>query len=282
MVDMTTVAAELIALLERFAARAPLPRVRALHLPPAGAAESRAGEFCALELEDGSLGISYVLLDEATRHFVAADRDAGGLQGADALATARWFAAEAGVKKTLGFAAVNALTSCLFERAGYLPPASTDSIGMLDPQPEERIGMIGFFPPLVKRIAAVGAELVVVELKAELAGEYADYRVTLDAEELRGCSKVLSTSTVLLNDTLDRMLGLCAKARRFVLVGPGAGCLPDPLFARGVTLVGGAWIGYREAFKQALAAGQSWSGAARKTAISADDYPGFEALLARI
>jgi uncharacterized protein (DUF4213/DUF364 family) len=54
--------------------------------------------------------------------------------------------------------------------------------------------------------------------------------------------KVVSTSTLLLNDTLDRMLGHCRNARWFAMVGPGAGCLPDALFARGVTLLGGSWI----------------------------------------
>jgi hypothetical protein len=53
---------------------------------------------------------------------------------------------------------------------------------------------------------------------------------------------VVSTSTLLLNDTLDRMLGHCRNARWFAMVGPSAGCLPDALFARGVTLIGGNWI----------------------------------------
>jgi hypothetical protein len=43
-----TVAAELLALLERVAALGPLPRVRALHLPPPAADGSREGEFCVV------------------------------------------------------------------------------------------------------------------------------------------------------------------------------------------------------------------------------------------
>ena len=147
-----------------------------------------------------------------TRQLVLAGGD-GGLAGADALATARWFAAEAGARRTLGFAAVNALSRCLFERAGYLPPESGDSIGGLDPGPGDHVGMVGFFPPLVKRIAAVGARLTVVELKAELAGQYDGYRVTLDAGELADCNKVLSTSTLLLNDTLENILASAARRR---------------------------------------------------------------------
>ena len=53
-------AAEYLARIEAFAALGAPPRVRALHLPPAMPVEERnanQGEFCALELEDGSLGL---------------------------------------------------------------------------------------------------------------------------------------------------------------------------------------------------------------------------------
>ena len=100
-------AAEYLARIEAFAALGAPPRVRALHLPPAMPVEERnanQGEFCALELEDGSLGLSYVLLDDTLEHL----RDGTGgfaLAGADALAVARGYLDGAGLRKTLGFAA---------------------------------------------------------------------------------------------------------------------------------------------------------------------------------
>lgn len=277
------VAHQLIAMLERFADRAPLPPVRALHLPSPALANTKAGEFGAIELADGSLGLSFVLLDDSTRALVAHGGDPSlRLEGADALAVARWFAGAPGARRALGFAAVNAITRCLFERAGYEPPASSDSIGTINPQAADHIGMIGLFPPLVKHIVAAGARLTVVELRADLAGERDGYRVTTDRNELAGCNKVIATSTMLLNDSLDAMLAVCGKAGTFALIGPGAGCLPDPLFARGVTLVGGTWITDRDAFRAALTAGQPWTATAHKIAIRHEDYPGFDALLGRL
>ncbi|HXD42586.1 MAG TPA: DUF364 domain-containing protein [Ramlibacter sp.] len=277
------VAHELLALLERFAARTPLPRVRALHLPPAAMMNTRAGEFCAIELDDGSLGLTFVLLDASTRRLVADGGDPSlGLEGADALALAGWFTDVPGRRRALGFAAVNALTRCLFERTGFVPPASTNSIGTLEPVAADHIGMIGLFPPLVKSIVNAGARLTVVELRADLAGERDGYRVTTDRSELAGCNKVISTSTLLLNGSLDAMLSACSQARSFALIGPGAGCLPDPLFARGVTLMGGTWITDGEAFRAALAIGEPWTASAHKVAIGRQDYPGFEALLDRL
>jgi len=276
-----TIANELIALLAGFATRAAWPRVRALHLPSPSAAGTKAGEFCALELEDGSIGLSYVLLGD-TLTTLAADTEITALGGGDALAVARWYANGAGARRAVGFAAVNALTRCLFERTGFIPDAAADSIGLLDPQPGEHIGMIGHFTPLVPRIVNAGARLTVIELDPAFVDKGEGYRVTLDPGELADCGKVLSTSTVLLNDTLDAVLANCRAARYFAMVGPGASCLPDPLFARGVTLLGGNWIVDRAGFIDALAVGRPWGVHARKFALLRDDYPGAAALLERL
>lgn len=271
-----------LAQLAAFAAQGPLPRVRALHLPPppTGDPGENKGEFCALELDDGSLGLSYVLLDDTLARLRTAGGDLG-VAGGDALALARRYASADSFGKALGFATANALTRCLYDRAGFAPPASRDSIGEMAPAAGEHIGMIGLFRPLLGRVLESGARLTVVELKAELAGAAQGYRVTVDARELETCAKVVSTSTLLLNDTLDRMLGHCRNARWFALVGPSAGCLPDALFARGVTLVGGNWIRDGAGFVDALKRGESTSPFSVKTALTRDNYPGGAALLAR-
>jgi hypothetical protein len=276
-----SVAEAILAGLVRAVAAGPAPRVRALHLPRVPWDGTKDGEFGAIELDDGSLGLSYVLLDQDLAELVAG-RHGEQVIGADAREVAGWWLAGEGARRTLGFAAVNALTRHLFDRAGYAPADATDSIGGLDPQPGEHIGMVGYFPPLVKQVSARGARLTVLELKAELAGPREGFHITLDARELDSCDKVLATSTVLLNDTLDAVLAHCRRARAFALIGPGASCLPDALFARGVTFMGGAWIEHAEAFKHALAAGEPWGKHARKFALTPAGYPGVRALSERL
>lgn len=271
---------ETLALLESFAAAAALPRVKALHLPPKPTPGDLRGEFCALELADGSIGLSYVLLGDTWAE-LARQPQRFALGGRDALEVARGYRGADPLERTVGFAAVNALTRCLFDRAGFVPASSADSIGNLDPQPGDTVGMIGYFASLVPRITARGAQLVVIELREDLVGVRDGVRVTLDADELKRCDKVLSTGTLLLNDTLDRMLGLCRRARRFALIGPSVGCPPDPLFARGVTLLGGSWITDSAAYVDALRSGASTAPVARKFALAREDYPGWSALLRR-
>ncbi|MBP6766052.1 MAG: hypothetical protein KA141_13690, partial [Rubrivivax sp.] len=96
-------ATEYLDQLERLAQHMVLPRVRALHLPPdPGPGQSR-GEFCALELDDGSLGLSYVLLDDTLAQLRQQDRSLG-LAGADTLTVARRFASSQGAQRAMGLA----------------------------------------------------------------------------------------------------------------------------------------------------------------------------------
>lgn len=273
-------ASEYLAQLATFADQGPLPRVSALHLPPTQPIQDTKGEFCAVELEDGSLGLSYVLLDDTLAQLHNGS-DGFGLPHADALEVARRFVSDRGIGKTIGFATANALSRCLFDRAGFRPCDSSDSIGQMNPQPGEHIGMIGLFKPLLGRVLESGARLTVVELNVDLVGERDGYRVTLDAEALATCSKVISTSTLLLNDTLDRMLSHCRNARWFAMIGPSAGCLPDALFNRGVTLLGGNWVNDRDGFIAALKSGEPLSDFASKFALTPDSYPGWLTLIQR-
>ncbi len=269
------IADEILAQIGTALAGRPLPRVRALHLPRLPWDGTKEGEFGAIELDSGALGLSFVLLGDTRvglERWRAADTNA--LAGTDALALARQWRDGQGAMRTIGYAALAALSRHLFDAAGIAPPPAADSIGGLDPRPGEHIGMVGYFPPLVRAITASGAKLTVVELRADLAGSHEGYEVTLDANALRACDKVLSTSTVLLNDTLDAILAQCVRAKQIVLIGPGASIVPDALFRRGVTAIGGSWVEDRVGLIDALREGRPWSATTRKFLWRRGDYPG--------
>ncbi|MCP5266053.1 MAG: hypothetical protein H6934_08060 [Burkholderiaceae bacterium] len=274
-----SIATEYLGLLERLGPAA-MPAVRGFHLPPRPLWGTKDGEFGALELDDGSIGLSYVLLGDTLTRLL--QEGSGALVGRSVLDVARWYEAFDGPRQTIGFAAINAASQHLFRLAGYRPPDASDSIGGIDPRPGDSIGMVGLFPPLVRRIVAAGARLVVIELRQELAGEHDGYRVSLDPSELERCDKVVSTTTLLLNRTLEQVLGHCTNARVLSLIGPGGGCLPDPLFARGVTSLGGTEVTDTHAFLGAMRSGSAWGAYARKYAITRSEYPGFAALVGRL
>lgn len=277
------VAGQMLALLDELAAEARLPRARALHLPPAPPPGGERGEFCALELDGGALGQSYVLLDDTWRRLDAAARSAAGLgvAGQPALDLARGFLSDDPLQRTVGFAAVNALTRWLFDRAGLVPPGSDDSLGGLDPHAGDTVGMIGHFAPLLPRLRERGARVVVVELRPELVRDDGQVRVTLDAAELAACRQVLATGTLLLNGTLDAMLAHCRAATHIALIGPSVGGPPDPLFERGITCLGGSWVTDPAAFVDALRRGEPTRPHARKGMLRPGDYPGWAVLRQR-
>lgn len=269
---------EALALLDRFAAITALPRAVALHLPPTPPPGATRGEFCALELEDGSLGLAYVLLGDTLATLQAARPD---VAGADPLMLARRVADVDALHRTIAFAALNALTRCLFDRSGFAPPRSIDSLGGIVPAPGETIGMVGHFAPLLRRIVDRGAKLRIVELREDLVRDDGTVRVTTDPRELHGLQQVLATGTLMLNDSLDGMLAHCRGARHVSLIGPSVGAPPDPLFARGITLLGGTWVREPRGFVDALVRGEETGAFADKSALRPLEYPGWDALLRR-
>jgi hypothetical protein len=269
---------QFLAIAERIASRLGDPRIRTLHLPP-GEASGKDAEFCALELEDGSVGFSYILLGPTLP--LLQQRGVAGLAGRSAFDVAQSYRRDHPVERALAFAAINALSQALFARAGWLPAEASDSVGQLAPAPGEKIGMIGLFGRLVPRIIEAGAELTVLELRPELAGKREGYRVTLDPADLAACDKIVSTSTILLNDTLDAVLAACRHASYLCIVGPTAGCVPDALFSRGVDVVGGTRVRDLARFRDSFLAGAPWSDHTSKYAITPESYPGVEALLER-
>lgn len=274
-----TIAEEILADLRAACAGRTLPRVRSLHLPAPALRQTKDGEFGALALDDGSLGLSYLLLGSTLAGLDAGDHGAG-LAGLDALELAERWVDPDPAWQAVGFAAVNAVSRHLMDVVGFVPPSASDSIAGLDPQPGEAIGMVGLFPPLVPQIVARGARLTVLELRADLAGERDGYTVTLDPAALAHCRKVLATSTVLLNRSFDAVADAVRGAEVFALVGPSAGCLPDALFRRGVTRLGGTWVGDPAGLVAAIESGTPWGSNARKFSLERTDYPGWPALAA--
>ena len=256
------------------------PRVKALHLPPADGASGIDAEFCALELEDGAVGFSFLRINGSER-LLRASGAAADCEGMTALELARGYVTDDPAAKALGFAAINALSQSLFARARWIPPSSGDALGQLQPASGEHVGMIGLFPPLVARVTEARARLTVLELRPELAGERDGFQVTLDPGELAVCEKIVSTCTVMLNDTLDAVLDACRGARYFAIIGPTAGCLPDLLFERGVHHVGGRRVVDLEGLRSAFSRGDKWGVHARKYGIARGHYPGIEELLKR-
>jgi uncharacterized protein len=251
-------------------------RIARIALPPLAEHPGKEGEFCAVQLDDGSVGLSFTLLGGALRELHAR---AALPQGTPAAQLVAGYADGDNATRALGLATINALTRRLFRLAGFEADDSVDSFGSLALAPGDRLGMVGHFSPLIRQARALGIPVVVLELKPELVREEPGLSVTLDPQRLAGCNKVLSTSTLLLNDTFEQVASCWQHAEAVAIVGPSAGCPPDALFAAGVSAVGTAWVTDADTFLDRVAAGVKWGEASRKVTLTRAGYPGFERLL---
>jgi uncharacterized protein (DUF4213/DUF364 family) len=142
--------------------------------------------------------------------------------------------------------------------------------------------MVGYFPPLVESYLAKGCKLVIVEQKPERVPEREGLELQITPDALRHCDRVICTASTLINGTLDEILSSAGPNNRIDLIGPSASGLPDALFARGVQRVGGILIDRPGKLRSAMEAGDKWGDCGRKYQLTAENYPGMEALLAGI
>jgi len=278
MTAATPIADEYLAIVEEIGRRLVLPAVAQVWLPQTRDIPDKSAEFGAVILADGSVGLVFVLLDDTLREL----EDRLGTRtwaGMDPVELAQGFCGSDPAAKALGLGAINAIGQHVIRASGFALDTQSNSIAAFDPQPGDRMGMVGFFPPLVERLVSQNIDLTVIELKPELVRESPRFRVTLDPQALQQCNKILCTSTLLLNNSIDPILANCEHADQVAMIGPSAGFLPDALFARGFDTVGGHQVLDVEGFIARCEAEEKWGDTSRKYCIHRPSYPGYETLV---
>lgn len=251
-----------------------LPRLDRIYVPPIRHDKAHA-DFGLVILDDGSAGLFYVSEEQPLSRLQTAVK--GTPAGAPTWELARELNSHDAGRRALAFGVVSAITQYFLKHACYEMP----TWGGMDYTPQDHVGMVGLFPTLVDRLRQRGIPLTVIEQRTELLQSAANFQVTLDPAQLRACNKILCTAATLLNDTIDDVLPHCANATWITVIGPSAGCLPDPLFARGVHSVGGSRVIDADALLTRIQAGEPWRDSVEKYVLQVDQYPGFAALRAR-
>lgn len=273
---------ELLGLTRQIAASFQVPCIRRVYIPDPRPHENRHTEFGVVELEDGSAGLYYAWLGDSqksmVRHFHPEE-----FSGETPDKMIDLLENDNDADRSLGMAAVNAITHSFWRRSGYRPQTAGDSMGALAPDAGDHIGMVGYFPSLVDRLRNQGARVTVIEKKTRFAdADDGMITVTGSPEYLKPCNKILCTASTLLNDSIDEILANCEHAETIVVVGPTAGFLPDPLFSRNVTALAGTEVLDAAATIDNLRNDRGLADSTRKYLIRRDDYPGTEILLARL
>jgi uncharacterized protein (DUF4213/DUF364 family) len=274
-----SIANDYLDLMQRIGGLLDIPPVRAIHIAPFEADPEKSSKFGAMILTDGTVGLTYTALDGALSDLQDRTKT-DNLVNISPVQIAELYAGESGWQRSLGMAAINAVSQFVFKHSGYVLPAMDKTLDLLALQKGDHVGMIGYFPPLVEQVRAQGVPLTVVELNEKWLQRTDDFEVTSDLAHLKSCNKVVCTGTVLINQTIDSVMENCGNAEQILIVGPTTGCLPDPLFDRGVTLLGGSIVVDHRKFVQLWAAQEKWRRTTRRYVLRrGEGFPGYQALL---
>jgi uncharacterized protein (DUF4213/DUF364 family) len=194
----------------------------------------------AVELDQSDIGLSYVLRDRLPAG-CSAFGFAQHIIGQPALDVARLvLEGRDDSQRGVGMAVITAAT-----RALNLPdePDTANPFG-LQVRPADRVGMIGYIPPVVDQLTKLGAHVTIFDKGLTVSGGDGAAQVmdmSRQSEVLPQCDLMIITGTTLINGSIDKLLELCKKAREIVLVGSSTPMLAEAFKATGVTALAGSW-----------------------------------------
>lgn len=267
-------------LIDRLQVALPALRIDRLYLPEIIDDGEYRDEFGFVVLSDGSVGPFYVSLQPVLE--ILWRRHGREVQvGLDPFDAARGIGATDFAEAALALGAFNALSRSLMRRAGFEPPDRPASKEASADRATGPVGMVGYFCPVIDRLVAQGEEVLLLEQVPERVPIREHVRVTADLADLAGCNRILCTASVLINDSLDQLLAASAGVQGFEIIGPSGSGLPDALFKRGITGVGGIVFDDAKRLFDALDRRENWGSAGRKYQLGPGDYPGIEVLIAQ-
>ena len=139
------------------------------------------------------------------------------------------------LEATVGSAAVNALTNR--HRAGQ---SNGDVLDALDIKPEDRVGMVGYFAPMMNRLSSMASEIYIFEKMERSIKPWEKVYPSEDAPRLMPeCQVALLTATALVNHTMDDLLEAVSSCREVVVLGSSTPLCREAFDDTPVTLLSG-------------------------------------------
>ena len=274
------ISSEYIKIVEEISKSINLPLIREIIVPQHNN-ESKKANFSAIVLEDSTIGLIFINLNPIVKKKFR-NEDYSKLRKTELVQLSRSFKSKDLFEKSLGLGCINAISQYIFKKANFDLNFTSDSLGLLNIKHSDIIGMVGYFPPLVKLIEKIGSKLIIIEKKEELVQETELWSITLEPSELKKCNKVLITGTTVLNETIDDILQYCTNATQASIIGPTASFLPDPVFERGINMLGGAFVVNSDSLIRSIQENIKWGKSVEKYVIQRKNYPGYEELFSRL
>lgn len=223
--------------------------------------------YTGIKLSSGHAGLAYTPIHELPEAICcpkahARMPQAGELLKLDIKTLMDYALEENPLRAAIGVATLNALSAILLEEKDcpYRLAGLGDVLDLMEIHKEDTVGMIGAFPPFIKKLKETCKNLHVFEKNPWLAKEVGMEELqpeSLARDILPNCDVLIITGVTLVNHTLEPILKWSKRAREIVLVGPTASLYPEALFQKGVTTIGGIRINNADRVMEIISQGGS-------------------------
>jgi len=219
--------------------------------------------YTAVQVESSDVGLAYTFRMEAG-HTCTAVKMAGELAGKPVEQHLTLMKETDPISSAVGFATLNALVQRRMPRS-----IGEDFFGVISLQKREKVGMVGFFAPIISVVKSAGCDLLIFEKNLKRGkGLYSPKEIP---GKLPVCSVVIISATTLVNHTFEEIMIHTKGAREVVMLGPSTPMLPEVMGQYGVTLLAGMKIVKPEAVLRIVSEGggtQRLRGAVKKMVVS--------------
>ncbi len=195
--------------------------------------------YTAVQLDTGSVGLAGTVRDvlETGCTVFQGKRPVAGSPVRDVLP---YMSSASMLERGVGLAAANALLNTPDEIRKLQQDFKSlqgDFLDAVSLTKQDRVGMVGFFGPLVPVIRQQAGELIIFEKNISRAeGLYPEEKA---GELLPSCSVVIITATSLVNQSFDHLADYASGCRVKAVLGPSTPMVPGIFRKRGITHLSG-------------------------------------------
>jgi len=193
----------------------------------------------AVELDDGNIGISYVLREDlkAGCSIFPYGQD---IVGKEATEIAQWaLSGRDSLQKGIGVAVL-----CAASTLQVLNDCETPELPFgIHLRDTDTVSVIGYIAPVVNTLSRRVMRVYVFDKGISQCGGFNSSVESMEKQSqlLPTCDIVVLSGTTMINDSIDDLLKMCTQAREIVMVGASTPMFPTAFLDTKVTILAGSW-----------------------------------------